>query len=123
MPETEATINSVFDGITGGGRIEYLDAFREAWTQKQDTVHESFFDHWMEWTRPIVQIEPREFPFRYPIAGASEGLREAVHAYGAQARVERFEPTIHVFEGEYEGYAAYSRAAGISLKSHPRKFW
>jgi hypothetical protein len=123
MPETEATIDAVLDGAATEGRENYHRAFREAWTQKQDNVHECFFDRWIEWTKPIVQLNPLDFPFRYPIAGASEGLREAIHAYGARARQERFEPTIHVFEGEYEGYAAYARAAGITLKTHRRSLW
>lgn len=123
MPETESTIDSVFDGASGIGRELFHNAFREAWTQKQDTVHESFFEHWLAWTKPIVHMNPDEMPYRYPLAGASEGLREAIHAYGARARLERFEPTIHVFEGEYEGYAAYARAAGIPLQTHSRKHW
>ncbi len=123
MPETEATIDSVLDGMDASGRHAYHNAFREAWTQKQDDVHESFFDRWVEWARPIVPFEPNQFPFHYPTSGASEGLREAIHSYGAKARLEQFEPTIHVFEGEYEGYAAYARAAGIPLKSHRRSEW
>ena len=123
MPETEATIDAVFDGVANDGRENYHSAFREAWTQKQDKVHESFFERWIEWTKPIVQLNSLEFPFRYPITGASEGLREAIYAYGARARLECFEPTIHVFEGEYEGYAAYARAAGINLKTHRRSLW
>lgn len=123
MPETEETIDAVFDGIAGEGRESYHNAFREAWTQKQDDVHESFFQRWVEWVKPIVAFDAVPFPFHYPTAGASEGLREAIHAYGARARIERLEPTIHVFEGEYEGYAAYARAAGIPLKSHRRSQW
>ncbi|MCY3008742.1 MAG: hypothetical protein NTY42_02790 [Planctomycetota bacterium] len=123
MPETEATIDAVFDGVAPGGRENYHNAFREAWTQKQDEVHESFFDRWIEWSKPIVQLNPLDFPFRYPTAGASEGLREAIYAYGVRARRECFEPIIHVFEGEYEGYAVYARAAGISLKTHHRSQW
>jgi histidinol-phosphate/aromatic aminotransferase/cobyric acid decarboxylase-like protein len=123
MPETESTIDSVLGSDATEARELYHNAFREAWTQKQDAVHESFFDRWLEWTKPIVQLNANDFPYRYPIAGASEGLRESIHAYGARARVDRFEPTIHVFEGEYEGYAAYANAAGITVKTHVRSKW
>ncbi|WP_146675780.1 hypothetical protein [Pirellula sp. SH-Sr6A] len=123
MPETEATIDAILGDRSSAEREGYRSAFREAWTQKQDRVHESFFDLWLAWTKPIVQLNSQQFPHRYPISGASEGLREAIHAYGVQARLEGFEPAIHVFEGEYEGYAAYARAAGIGLKTHRRSQW
>ncbi len=127
MPETEQTIDAVLDGIEAGpdgsGREAYHAMFREAWTQKQDAVHGEFFDRWLEWTQPVVSMESTSFAYRYPTSGASEGLREAIHAYGARARVENFEPTIHVFDGEYEGYAAYARAAAIPLVAHRRSRW
>lgn len=128
MPETEQTIDAVLDGrdtdsCEANGRESYHAMFREAWTQKQDAVHEAFFDRWLEWTREVVALEPNDFAYRYPTSGASEGLREAIHAYGARARVERFEPKIHVFDGEYEGYAAYARAAAIPIVSHRRSQW
>lgn len=123
MPETETTIDTVFGDASSQNREQYRSEFREAWTQKQDHVHESFFDRWRTWVKPIVELDAEQFPFRYPTSGASEGLREAIHAYGVQARQENFEPTIRVFEGEYEGYAAYARAAGIRLVTHPRRMW
>ncbi len=129
MPETEATIDRVFDGSQSagddprGGREAFHGLFREAWTQKQDGVHEAFFEQWLDWTRAVVHFDSNEFAYRYPTSGASEGLREAIHAYGARARAENFMPTIHVFEGEYEGYAAYARAASIPIISHRRSLW
>ena len=128
MPETEATIDAVLDGAasdgsTGQGRERFHSLFREAWTQKQDVVHQEFFDRWLAWTRSVVHFDSSAFAFRYPTAGASEGLREAIHAYGARARSENFVPNIHVFDGEYEGYAAYARAAAIPLVTHRRSQW
>lgn len=123
MPETEQTIDAVLDASSEEGRQGYHRLFREAWTQKQDAVHLAFFERWIEWTQSIVQWDPSAFPFRYPTAGASEGLREAIHDFGARARVEGFEPTLHVFEGEYEGFAAYARAAGIPTRIHSRCRW
>lgn len=122
-PETEAVVDRVLDGTAADGRERYHHMFREAWTQKQDAVHEAFFEEWVAWTAPIVQWNAADFPYRYPLSGASEGLREAIHAYGARARSSGFEPTIHIFEGEYEGYAAYARAASIPCEVHPRSQW
>jgi hypothetical protein len=130
MPETEQTIDAVFDGVLDGsgpadssGREAYHKLFREAWTQKQDAVHESFFETWLQWVSPIVELDAKAFPFRYPTAGASEGLREAIHAYAVQARQQHREPTVHLFDGEYEGFSAYACAAGIRVVSHRRKEW
>lgn len=124
MPETEQTIDLVFDGRDdSGSRDGYHRLFREAWTQKQDAVHEAFFQQWLAWSAPVVSMAATDFTFQYPTSGASEGLREAIHAYGARARSENFVPAIHVFEGEYEGYAAYARAAAIPLTVHRRSQW
>ena len=126
MPETEQVIDAVLDGSVVdrlGGRTKFHHLFREAWTQKQDAIHEGFFIKWRSWVAPIVHFDPKGFPFCYPTAGASEALREAIHAYAANSRKERFVPKIHVFEGEYEGFAAYAAAAGIEVQSHGRQDW
>ena len=126
MPETEQVIDAVFDGSGESsidGRTRFHHLFREAWTQKQDAIHEGFFCKWKSWTAQVVQFDSKGFPFSYPTAGASEALREAIHAYGARSRKERFDPKIHVFDGEYEGFAAYASAAGIVVQSHGRSDW
>ncbi len=127
MPETEQTIDAVLDGENKNrpvvGRAGFHHRFREAWTQKQDAMHEGFFHTWKEWTAPIVELDKQLFPFCYPTAGASEALRESIHAYGARARKELFNPKIHTFEGEYEGFGAYAAAASIELQTHRRKDW
>lgn len=126
MPETEAVVDRVLDGTGHSveqGRQGFHDLFREAWTQKQDAAHERFFQTWTQWSSPIVRFEPSEFPFTYPICGASEGIREAIHSYGVRGRRESFVPRIHVFAGEYEGFAAYAAAAGIVVVTHDRCRW
>jgi hypothetical protein len=64
-----------------------------------------------------------DFPWFYTTGGASEALRETVYAYGHRARAEGFAPVIHVFEGDYEGFAAYAQAAGIAVVAHNRAAW
>lgn len=118
MPETEAA----FDRLLDEDRESIRDMYRESWTQKQDTMHEEFFDTWRAWVAPIVRLTA-DYSYVYTTCGASEALREAVHDYGARARAEGFTPVIHVFEAEYEGFTAYAQAAGIRVVAHPRASW
>ena len=119
MPETEAMLDAVLDA----DRAEIHGIYREAWTQKQDAMHEEFFATWRRWTAPVVRFNAAEFPWVYTTGGASEALRETVYAYGHDARQKGFEPVIHVFEGDYEGFAAYALAAGIRTVHHNRATW
>jgi hypothetical protein len=147
MPETEAIKRKVFGGDqktafeqtlqTAGtpvdadallraserARAPYFELFREAWTQKQDLMHQAFFERWRSWVRPIVRIASDDFTFQYPTAGASEGLRALIDEYGARARRDHFEPHIHVFAGDYEGFVAYAEAAYIPVIRHDRGDW
>lgn len=119
MPETEQVLDELLDRDR-----EALHAlYREAWTQKQDAMHEAFISTWKEWSAPVVKFDDTAFPRAYPTFGASEALREAIYAYGAKARIAGFTPVIHVFDGEYEGFAAYADAAGIAVRSHNRREW
>lgn len=119
MPETENTL----DGLLDGNRDALRGMYREAWTQKQDAMHEEFFGVWKQWSSPVLKFNDTEFPWIYTTGGASEALREAVYAYGHEARVQGFTPTIHVFAGDYEGFGAYAQAAGIAVVAHNRRDW
>jgi hypothetical protein len=112
-PETEKAKRAVLE------QDDYLDMFREAWTGKQDAIHVEMFDTWMEWSRPVVHLAPAFFPFRYPTAGASEGLRHLIYDLAAKHPYAG----VHFFEGEYEGYKAMAEAAGIRWVEHPRSMW
>ena len=87
-------------------------------------MHEGFFNTWLEWAKPIAQVAREEFIFRYPTAGASEGIRAVIEEYGSRAsRRDKYEPEIYIFNGEYEGYEAYAKAAYIPVRKHDRFKW
>ncbi len=125
-PETEAAKNLVLGNAVSGpdaARRHYLEQFRDAWTGKQFASHEAFIERWMAWAAPVVAIDAAGFPWRYPTAGGSEALFHVIAAYGNRARGEKFNPEVHVFAGEYEGYKAYAEACGIAVIEHPREDW
>lgn len=58
MPESEAALAAlVRDEET------LFDRYREPWTQKQDAMHEAYFDAWIGWSAPIVRFARRTSPF------------------------------------------------------------
>lgn len=127
-PETEAAKaailgNAASDAICDQARATYLEQFREAWTGKQEQLHQEFFDTWHTWSLPLIDLDREKFPFSFPTAGASEPLRHLIYDYGNTARAENFIPRVHVFEGDYEGYKAYAEAAHIELVEHDRREW
>jgi hypothetical protein len=138
MPESEQALAFVVDGCerdaligTADGaaamaalrRSNYFSRYHEPWTQKQDAMHDAYFGHWLKWAAPIVSIRADEFPYRYPTAGASEGIFKIMAEYAASCRASSQGPSIHVFEGEYEGFAAYAAALRIRTVTHPRDAW
>jgi hypothetical protein len=126
MPETEAAKNLILGNAMDGPdapRRHYFEQFRDAWTGKQYACHEAFIERWMAWATPVVAIDAAGFSWRYPTAGGSEALFHVIAAYGNRARSERFDPEVHVFAGEYEGFKAYAEACGIAVTEHPRADW
>ncbi|MGH6713492.1 MAG: aminotransferase class I/II-fold pyridoxal phosphate-dependent enzyme [Bradyrhizobium sp.] len=125
-PETEAAKHFILgNAVTGpdAARRHHLEQFRDAWTGKQFASHEAFIERWMAWAAPVVAIDAPGFPWRYPTAGGSEALFHVITAYGNRARTETFNPQVHVFAGEYEGYKAYAEACGIAVIEHSRADW
>lgn len=123
MPESEAVLAEVMDGGATGRDAGLLEHYREAWTQKQDALHEGYFERWIRWSAPVVKFGADAFPHRYPTAGASEGIFKLMAEYAARARLEGFEPSVHIFDGEYEGFPAYAASLGLPLVRHPRSQW
>jgi hypothetical protein len=106
-------------------KAAYLEQFRDAWTGKQDAYHEDFFKLWHAWSSPVIDLNLERFPFHYPSNGASEVLRHLIFSYATRALLHEsvVAPTIHVFEGEYEGYKAMAEDAGLLCKEWPRSDW
>jgi hypothetical protein len=130
VPESHKAIQDVVDGAAAasgfdgsGDRQEWLSAFEEAWTSKQDAEHETFFDVWTAWSRPVVSFDREAFPNRYPTAGASEAIFKLMSAECAKAAHDGRQAFVHVFEGEYEGFRQYATAHGMEVRTHPRSEW
>lgn len=139
MPESEAVLAAIVDGgekpPTALSSVEavvaeqeirrrrYFDMYREPWSQKQDDMHVAYFDKWIEWARPVVDFPSDLFPFRYPTAGASEGIFKIMAEYLAACVDRGIDPSIHIFDGEYEGFPAYAASLGIAVVRHQRQNW
>src|SRR4051795_11140041 len=98
-PETEAAKNLILGNAVDkpdAARRHHLEQFRDAWTGKQFASHEAFIERWMDWAAPVVAIDAAGFRWRYPTAGGSEALFHVITAYGNRARVEKFDPHVHV---------------------------
>lgn len=97
------------------------DIYKEAWTKKQDPMHKEFLDRWKLWSRPFLPNVnwKLEFPQAYPCNGSSEAIRESLAMHAAH----NDEPTIHVFQGEYEGYRALAEGYGITVEECSRERW
>jgi histidinol-phosphate/aromatic aminotransferase/cobyric acid decarboxylase-like protein len=64
-----------------------------------------------------------DYPHRYATNGSSEGIRESIWNLARVAHASNRPASLHVFVGEYEGYAAYARAAGVDVVTHDRAAW
>ena len=98
--------------------ILYENAYEEA----QDFAHVALFERWQAWAAPVVS-GLRDYPRRYATNGSSEAIRESIWSLGKAAHDTGRTACLHVFAGEYEGYAAYARAAGVDVVAHDRSAW
>jgi histidinol-phosphate/aromatic aminotransferase/cobyric acid decarboxylase-like protein len=95
-----------------------IEIQRRGYTQRQDPMGQSFIETYTGWTRDILNIDADRFRFVYPSAGSAEAIREsiAVQATGNRGR----DKTLHMFDGDYEGYVAYAKAYGVNIALHER---
>jgi histidinol-phosphate/aromatic aminotransferase/cobyric acid decarboxylase-like protein len=114
FPETRETLDRIW-----ASRPHTL--FEEAYTDVQDAANDVFFRSWRSWSSEVLRLP--ELPHVYPTAGSSEAIRESIWDLGRIAATDGKDAVMHVFAGEYEGYAAYARAAGIALIKHDRERW
>ena len=96
--------------------------FEQAYEDSQDATHLAFLRTWREWVAPVV-TGLHGFPHQYVTNGSSEAIRESVWSLAKAARDAGGLAQMHVFAGEYEGYGAYARAAGVDVVSHDRATW
>lgn len=123
MPESEDALGWVVDGAGLGRTDGYLDLYREPWTQKQDAMHDAYFARWLDWAAPVVALDAAAFPFRYPTAGASEGIFKLMAEYAAVERSAGRGPEVHIFDGDYEGFPAYAETLRVPVVRHVREEW
>jgi histidinol-phosphate/aromatic aminotransferase/cobyric acid decarboxylase-like protein len=98
---------------------QLIEMQRRGYTQRQDSMGQSFLDRYTEWTRDILNIDASRFRFVYPTAGSAEAIRESIAVQASDNRL-RDEPTLHMFDGDYEGYVAYAKAHGVNVVLHER---
>lgn len=106
-PETRQTISELW-------RSEPHWLYQGAHTSWQDSFHQEFLDSWRLWAKPAVTI-PDDFSFAYATAGSTEAIRESLAQIAATTRGR-----IHIFHGEYEGFAEMAKAYGLTVIRHDR---
>ena len=128
MPEVSQIISNIVDGKLDGafasegdeGRAHWLQRYDRAWEARQDQSHELYFDTWEKWAAPIVGTAPAAFPFRYPTAGASEGIYKLIAEF-ARTYCDSPHPSyLHMFKGDYEGFSAFAESLGLRVIKHHR---
>ena len=97
--------------------------YGKPWNGGQDRLHEEFIQQWLTWRRGVVSVDESAFPHRYATSGSSEAIRERIAQLSTDRRAVGLEPVMHVFDGEYEGYAAYADAYAVRIERHDRARW
>lgn len=101
-PETENMARKLYK------EEEIYKRHRAGYTRVQDAYHETFREAYLYWSKPVVK-GLYSFPHFYPSAGSSEAIREVI------AKLGKSNTTLHMFEGEYEGYRAYAEEHGVEI--------
>lgn len=93
--------------------------YERAWTKRQDPMHRALFDAWVEYAGIAIDFDREQFSNEYPTAGSSEAIRAVIAELAAQPGKH----SIHVFDGEYEGYSAFAQAHNVPVIVHNRDRW
>src|SRR5690242_20279081 len=79
----------------------------------------SFPDTYTDSNQWFLNLDAFGFRFGYPSAGSAEANHESI-AEQATGNRARDETTLHMFDGDYEGYVAYAKAHGVKVVLHER---
>lgn len=112
-PEVEEVMERVFHDPN------LIEMQRKGYTKRQDSMGQSFLDTYIQWTRSITDIDARRFRYVYPSAGSAEAIRETIACQASGNRTKE-KTTLHMFDGDYEGYVAYAKAHGVGVAMHNR---
>ena len=96
--------------------------FECAYEESQDAAHVAFITAWRDWVAHDV-TGLTELGHQYVTNGSSEAIRETVWDLAKAGTQSGRSAQLHVFAGEYDGYAAYARAAGVDVVAHDRAAW
>jgi hypothetical protein len=115
FPETER----IFSRCMAAAETRRM--LQKPYTMVQDAMGDDFFDQYTAWASPIIQINRASYPQHYPGNGSSEVIRETITQYIIERLQNGYEPSIHTFDGEYEGYGAYARDSTGRVITHNRQ--
>ena len=107
-PETRRIVDALWSERPHGW-------YERNYTGRQDAMHRPFFERWRAWGAAAGVTLGAGYAHEYPTAGANEAIHAllALHATHGGRR-------IHVFAGEYEGYAILGQALGLEVVVHSR---
>ena len=115
-PETRAVVEELW-----ASRPHHL--YDRPYDGLQDDLGNRFLEAWRAWAKPVVTI-PERLTFAYATMGSTEAIREtlALHAMQRDVAVkDGRKPTIHIFDGEYEGYSGQFEGYGGAVVRHDRE--
>jgi len=104
-PETRAIVDQMW-----GDRPHAM--YEQAWERHEDDdLNDRFVEAWVRWSGITID---RGFNYAYPSMGSSEAIKDLI------GRTARHHGRIHIFEGEYEGYAYLADAWETTVLRHKR---
>jgi hypothetical protein len=115
-PETRAVVEELW-----ASRPHHL--YDRPYDGLQDDLGERFLEAWAAWAAPIVKM-PLGLRFGYATMGSTEAIRETLALHAMQrgrAQKDGRKPTIHIFDGEYEGYSGQFEGYGGAVVRHDRE--